>query len=186
MKAIESYKMFDPTRLDRALPPEQPGNYIFLLRPGVMLPEDMISSQPTFSTLMYDGKNYDVLYIGKTSSSLYERVFETHLFGNNAGWSTLRKSLGSLWGYPFICRDKNPKPGKKVKTKFRDDDEKAITLWMKQNLLVLVAPNANFDKDESEMIAVFNPPLNLKKNHNAINYSYRKKIEELRERPIEG
>lgn len=185
MKAIESYKMFDPQKLDRGLPPEKPGNYIFLLRPGVQLPEDMIESQPTFSTLMYDGRNYDVLYIGKTSSSLYERVFETHLFGNNAGWSTLRKSLGSLCGYPFICRDKNPNPDKKLKTKFRDEDEHNITQWMKQNLLVLVSPNANFDEDEKELIGIFNPPLNLEKNYNVINLSYRMRLKKLRSRPVE-
>ena len=44
MKAIESYKMFDPLKLDKGLPPEKPGNYIFLLRPGVKLPEDVIKA----------------------------------------------------------------------------------------------------------------------------------------------
>ena len=185
MKAIESYKMFDPTRLDRGLPPEQQGNYIFLLRPGVMLPEDMITSQPIFSTLTYKGTDYRVLYTGVTSKTLYERVFKTHLFGNNAGKSTLRKSLGSLWGYSFIYRDKNPNPAKTPKTKFRDEDEKAITQWMKQNLLVLVVPNANFDDDETELIETFNPPLNLDKNNNVVNLSYRAQIKKLRNRPVE-
>lgn len=180
MKTIESYKMFDPTRLDRVLPPEQPGNYIFLLRPGVKLPEDMIHSQPTFTTLTYEGTEYEVLYTGVTSKTLYERVFKTHLFGNNAGRSTLRKSLGSLWGYPFIYRDKNPNPDKTPKTKFCDEDEKAITQWMKQNLLVLVVSNINFDDDETELIEKFNPPLNLEKNYNVINLSYRMQLKKLR------
>ncbi len=185
MKAIESYKMFDPTRLDKSLPPMQQGNYIFLLRPGVKLPEDVIKSQPEFTTLNFEGINYEVLYTGVTSKPLYERVFKTHLFGNNAGKSTLRKSLGCLWGYSFIYRDKNPNPNKKPKTKFRDEDERAITLWMKKNLLVLVVPNTNFDDDETELIEIFNPPLNLKKNHSVINRSYRKQIEILRDRSVE-
>jgi len=186
MKAIESYKMFDPTRLDRELPPEQPGNYIFLLRPDVMMPEDMIPSQPTFSTLAYNGIEYRVLYTGVTSKTLYERVFKIHLFGNNAGKSTLRKSLGCLWGYPFIYRDKNPNPAKTPKTKYRDEDEKSITQWMKQNLLVLVVPNANFEEDETELIETFNPPLNLEKNYNEINLSYRMQLKKLRSRSVEN
>ena len=145
----------------------------------------MITSQPTFSTLTYKGTDYRVLYTGVTSKTLYERVFKTHLFGNNAGKSTLRKSLGSLWGYSFIYRDKNPNPAKTPKTKFRDEDEKAITQWMKQNLLVLVVPNANFDDDETELIETFNPPLNLYKNNNVVNLSYRAQIKKLRNRPVE-
>ena len=56
---------------------------------------------------------------------------------------------------------------------------------MRKNLLVLVAPNANCDKDEKELIAIFNPPLNLINNHNIINQSYRKLLKKLRERPVE-
>ena len=185
MKAIESYKMFDPTILDRGLPPEAQGNYIFLLRPGVKLPENMIQSQPTFTTLTYDGTEYEVLYTGVTSKTLYERVIKTHLFGNNAGKSTLRKSLGCLWGYPFVCRDKNPNPNRAPKTKYRDEDEHSLTQWMKKNLLVLVVPNSNYDTEEDELIETFNPPLNLDKNHNVINLSYRMQIKSLRNRPIE-
>ena len=185
MKPIESYKMFDPMKLDKGLPPEKPGNYIFLLRPTVKLPEDVILEQPTFTTLEFEGAEYEVLYTGVTSRTLYERVFKTHLFGNNAGKSTLRKSLGCLWGYPFIFRDKNPNPNRIPKTKYRDEDEQAITQWMKKNLLVLVVPNANYDDDELELIETFNPPLNLDKNHNVINLSYRMKIKELRNRGVE-
>ena len=185
MRVIESYKMFDPTRLDKGLPPEREGNYIFLLRHGVKLPENMIHSQPTFTALTYEGKEYEVLYTGVTSKTLYERVFKTHLFGNNAGNSTLRKSLGCLWGYPFIYRDKNPNPAKTSKTKFSDEDEKSITQWMTQNLLVLVVPNSNFDNDETELIETFNPPLNLDKNSNEINLSYRMQLKKLRTPKVE-
>ena len=172
-------------KLDKSLPPEMPGNYIFLLRPDVKLPEDVIKEQPTFTTLEFGGTKYEVLYTGVTSRTLYERVFKTHLFGNNAGKSTLRKSLGCLWGYPFVFRDKNPNPNRTPKTKYRDEDEQVITQWMTKNLLVLVAPNSNFEDDETKMIEVFNPPLNIDKNHNLINLSYRMKIKELRSRGVE-
>ena len=184
MKAIECYKLFDPMKLDKGLPPEKPGNYIFLLRHGMKLPEDVICEQPMFTTLKYEGTEYEVLYTGVTSKTLYERVFKTHLFGNNAGKSTLRKSLGCLWGYPFIYRDKNPNPNRTPKTKYREEDELSITQWMKTNLLVLVAPNANYEDDETELIETFNPPLNLDKNHNAINLHYRTMIKALRNRPV--
>ena len=181
MKQIETYKLFDPTNMTKGLPVEAPGNYIFLLRPDVMLPTDMIAEQPEFTTLTYEGKEYRVLYTGVTKDSLYERVFKIHLTGNNAGRSTLRKSLGCLWGYTFVARDKN---SDSKKTKFADKDEVSITTWMRKNLLVLFAPNSNFDADEQELINTFNPPLNIDKNHNTANLKYRQQLKVLRRRKI--
>lgn len=177
MKKIETYKLFDPTNMAKGLPVETCGNYIFLLRPEVMLPTDMIAEQPEFKTLTYDGTEYRVLYTGVTKDSLYKRVFKIHLTGNNAGKSTLRKSLGCLWGYKFVPRDKKPDS---TKTKFADNDEQAITTWMRKNLLVLFAQNGNFEADEQELIDTFNPPLNLDKNHNAVNSDYRQQLSTLR------
>lgn len=181
MKAIKTYKLFDPTNMTKGLPVEAPGNYIFLLRPDVILPTDMILEQPVFSTLTYEGTAYRVLYTGVTKASLYERVFKIHLTGNNAGKSTLRKSLGCLWGYSFVARDKKPDS---KKTKFADKDEASITAWMRKKLLVLFAPNTNFDADEQDLINTFNPPLNLQKNHNVVNSDYRRQLEVLRKRKI--
>lgn len=181
MKQIETYKLFDPTNMTKGLPVEAPGNYIFLLRPNVTLPTNMIAEQPEFTTLTYEGTAYRVLYTGVTKDSLYKRVFKIHLAGNNAGKSTLRKSLGCLWGYTFVARDKKPDS---KKTKFADKDEASITTWMRKNLLVLFVPNSNFEVDEQELIDMFNPPLNLQKNHNMVNLNYRRQLEELRTRGI--
>lgn len=181
MKAIDNYKMFDPMKPDRGVPLEKPGNYIFLLRPDVMLPTNMIAEQPEFTTLTYEGTEYRVLYTGVTKDSLCKRVFKIHLTGNNAGKSTLRKSLGCLWGYTFVARDKKPDS---KKTKFVDKDEMSITAWMRKNLLVLFVPNSNFEADEQELIDTFNPPLNLDKNHNIVNLNYRQKLKVLRSRKI--
>lgn len=181
MKAIETYKLFDPTNMTKGLPVEAPGNYIFLLRPDVVLPTDMIAEQPVFTTLTYEDVAYRVLYTGVTKDSLYERVFKIHLTGNNAGKSTLRKSLGCLWGYTFVARDKKPDS---KKTKFADNDEVSITTWMRKNLLVLFVPNSNFEADEQELIDAFNPPLNLDKNRNAVNLNYRQQLKLLRARKI--
>lgn len=185
MKEIYEYKMFDPIQIGKGLPSGTPGNYIFLMRPDAKLPEGIIDCQPTFKTLNYEGEEYRVLYTGVTEKdTLYERIFKTH-FGDNAGKSTLRKSLGCLWGYPFILRDKNPNPSKKPKTKYRDEDEQAITQWMKKNLLVLFVQNFNCDSEETELIKAYNPPLNLNKNKNVINCEYRSMIRKLRVRPVE-
>ncbi len=181
MKKIDSYKLFDPSNITKGLPVEVPGNYIFLLRPDITLPTDMIAEQPEFKTLTYEGTEYRVLYTGITKDSLYKRVFKIHLTGNNAGRSTLRKSLGCLWGYTFIARDKKPDS---TKTKFMEKDEASITMWMRNNLLVLFVPNTNFDADEQELIDTFNPPLNLQKNHNSVNYGFRQQLEKLRARKI--
>lgn len=181
MKAIESYKLFDPANITKNLPIEAPGNYIFLLRPDAVLPTEMISEQPVFNTLTYEGMEFRILYTGVTSDSLYKRVFKIHLTGNNAGKSTLRKSLGCLWGYKFIPRDKKPDS---KKTKYNEYDEAAITEWMKKSLLVLFLPNSNFDDDEQELIDVFNPPLNLDKNYHAVNANFRSQLKELRKRPL--
>ena len=181
MKQIETYKLFDPTNMPKGLPVEAPGNYIFLLRPDVTLPTNMIAEQPEFTTLTYEGMEYRVLYTGVTKDSLYKRVFKIHLTGNNAGKSTLRKSLGCLWGYTFVARDKKPDS---TKTKFADKDEVSITAWMRRSLLVLFVPNSNFDADEQDLIDTFNPPLNLDKNHNAVNLNYRQQLKLLRARKI--
>lgn len=181
MKTIECYKMFDPMKSDEDLPLQKPGNYIFLLRPGVKLPEEVIREQPIFKSLEFEGTKYEVLYTGVTKDSLYKRVFKIHLTGNNAGKSTLRKSLGCLWGYTFVARDKKPDS---KKTKFADKDEMSITTWMRKNLLVLFVPNSNFEADEQELIDTFNPPLNLDKNHNTVNLNYRQQLKVLRTRKI--
>jgi hypothetical protein len=181
MKAISTYQLFDPSDMAKGLPAEAPGNYIFLLRPGVILPTEMMAEQPEFTTLEFQGVEYRVLYTGVTGKTLYNRVYETHLTGNNAGRSTLRKSLGCLWGYKLVPRGKKPDS---TKTKYCERDENAITKWMMQNLLVLFVPNSNYKNEESELINSFNPPLNLDKNHNAINLHYRTMIKALRNRPV--
>lgn len=51
---------------------------------------------------------------------------------------------------------------------------------MKTNLLLFYYPNKDFDSIESVLIQDFNPPLNLDKNHNAINSGFRKHLAKLR------
>lgn len=73
----------------------------------------------------------------------------------------MRKSLGRLFGYELIPRDRNFDKNKK--TKFNQEDENQLTIWMKHNLLVFYYPNENYKSLEEKLIQKYNPPLNLDK-----------------------
>jgi hypothetical protein len=97
--------------------------------------------------------------------------------GNNAGRSTLRKSLGVLFGFEQIPRDKDPLTGK---TKFSEADEATLTTWMHHNLIMFFLPTLDFADLENQFIKQFNPPLNLKNNDNDVNREYRQRLSQLR------
>ncbi len=156
----------EPTSL-----PSCAGNYIFLLRQGVDLLQPQIEEKPVYKTIVYEGVEYNVLYTGISKSNLNKRIIEIH-FGDNAGKSTLRKSLGSLRGFDFIPRDKKDNG----KTKFKSEDETKITDWMVENLIVLYMENPNYKEEEKELINVYNPPLNIQNNNNVENMNYRNKL----------
>ena len=108
---------------------------------------------------------------------LRRRITWAH-FGDNAGRSTLRLTLGVLMGFKPIPRDvSNPHNGH---TRFLPEEEKRLTDWMKDNLLVYFFPNDDYEAVEEELIASLNPPLNLMKNHNPVNSELRSHISYLR------
>ena len=73
--------------------------------------------------------------------------------------STLRKTLGSLFGYQKIPRDKNYQINKK--TKFGAEDENCLTAWMERNLLFAYLANDKSKELESFLIDSLLPPLNV-------------------------
>lgn len=170
--------LFDPLRDTEMSLPDSPGNYIVVLRNSSILPEIGIKS--VMKSLGIDGRHFDVIYTGISSKSLRKRDYGQHFTGNNAGRSTLRKSLGSMMGLKKVPRDKNkPDNGK---TKFADADEEKLSKWMRENLLLLYC---KVDEDkvhtlEEQLISELNPPLNLQKNYNAENMAFRAKLSELR------
>lgn len=172
-KPIEkgSFTLFDPKIHDSNDIPDNPGNYIVCLNEGSKLPSIGIECQ------MKSFQNLNVIYTGIAGKSLRKRDYRQHFTGNNAGSSTLRKSLGSLFGYPKIARDKDPTNGK---TKFKENDEIKLSEWMKRNLVIYYKSNLNPDKLEDELIKEYNPPLNLSKNKNIKNLNYRKRLSQLR------
>ena len=173
------YKLFDPQIHTANRLPDELGNYVIVLRSGCQLPP--IGITPTYKQWEYEGKRYDIVYTGISNRSLRNRDYAQHFTGNNAGRSTLRKSLGSMMGFNKIPRDKN-KPGN-GKTKFNPQDEETLSAWMKENLLLFYKPGISkeeIEKNEADYIRRYNPPLNIMGNYNEENRLFREKLSELR------
>jgi hypothetical protein len=170
---LESFKLnrFDPKVDSENKVANSSGNYIICLRRNSKLPS--VSITPIMTT--FEGLN--VIYTGIASLSLRTRDYRQHFKGNNAGRSTLRKSLGALFGYNQIARDINSDSNK---TKFNNYDEEKLTEWMHSNLLMFFLPTVDYNAIELSLINLFNPPLNLKDNHNTINAGYRRLLSRLR------
>ena len=164
---------FDPMSDAEHHIPNRCGNYILCLRKGTKLPP-----APVIPVLSQFG-GLEVIYTGIAGGSLRTRDYRQHFKGNNAGQSTLRKSLGVLFGYKLVPRDKDPNTGK---TKFSEPDESKLTHWMCNNLIMFYLPTDNYKKNEKLLIQKLNPPLNLKGNISPINFEYRKHVSRLRSR----
>jgi hypothetical protein len=161
---------FDPKVDLETKIPDFSGNYILCLRKNSMLPT-------TTSLKLNQLEGLDVFYTGIAGSSLRTRDYKQHFKGNNAGRSTLRKSIGVLFGYKLIPRDKDPNTGK---TKFGIEDEIKLSEWMHKNLIMYFLPTSDFNQIEIKLIEYFNPPLNLKDNKNIINADFRTQLSNLR------
>jgi len=170
---LQTFKQnrFDPTNDSETIIPDQSGNYILCLKPNSNL--STVSVIPILTSF----DELKVVYTGIAGGSLRSRDYRQHFKGNNAGRSTLRKSLGVLFGYKQIPRDKDPSNGK---TKFGQADEEKLTKWMCDNLIMFFLPTTDFDSIEIKLINHFNPPLNLKNNYNSINADFRKLLSTLR------
>ncbi len=165
------FRKFDPQCDSPVNIPNSPGNYIVCLKAGSSLP----GSGHECAMLRFN--SLEVIYTGIAGKSLRSRDYKQHFAGNNAGSSTLRKSLGSLSGFKKIPRDKDPSTGK---TKFSVNDEIRLSLWMKENLILFFATSSYPEKYEIQLINRYNPPLNLSKNRNGINKVFRDNLSKLR------
>lgn len=177
---MANFKIFDPMTMDSNMLPNVAGNYVFLLRKGSQLPQ--VDINPQIPEVTLDGNTYQAIYTGIASESLRQRVYRIHFIGNNASRSTLRKSIGSLFGYDLIPR----KEGDSKHKKFKLADEEKLTEWMKNNLLLAFVENADPKLMEDKLIIELNPPLNLEKNHNKVNAEFRALLSKLRCRPVIG
>ena len=132
--------------------PRQPGVYIVLIRDLISLPNrgyDM-------SCKMFKGLN--VVYVGMSGSNLRNRILYSH-FRKLSGNSTLRQSLGSLFGFKQFPRDKDNLENDFIR--YSEEDEAWLTDWMKDNLIFYYYPCDECALVESALIKLFNPPLCL-------------------------
>lgn len=177
---MDNIKLFDPMTMDNSMLPNVAGNYVFLLRKGSQLPK--VDIEPKIPEVTLDGNTYQAIYTGIASKSLRKRDYRNHFVGNDASYSTLRKSIGSLFGYDLILRKESDTKHKR----FKPDDEEKLTKWMISNLILVFVENANPEPLEVKLIAELNPPLNLDKNHNMVNKEFRALLSKLRCRPVIG
>lgn len=166
--------------MESSVIPDEPGNYIFLLQEGCSLPECAII--PKIPEVDFEGHSYQAIYTGIASNSLRQRDYRQHFVGNDASHSTLRKSLGCLFGYDFVPRNDHDSKHKK----FKEDDEVRLSEWMRNNLLMAYFVNVNPEPLEDQLIKELNPPLNLAKNSNRVNHEFREMLSKLRTRPVAG
>ena len=174
MKLID-FTLFDPLVNDGSNLPLSPGNYVVTIRDFRALPA--LGCEVVTSSF----RGHSLIYTGITGDTLRNRIWNQHL-GDNAGRSTLRLTLGCLFGYEKIPRDtNNPNNGM---VRFCPENEKELQGWMKENLLFYYLPNKEPKSIEEELIETFNPPLNLMKNYNPVNQDYRRKVSNLRRKSI--
>ena len=165
-----SFIHFDPKIHAISRIPNAPGNYIVCLRKNATMPSGLIT--PSLNKF----REHDVIYTGISSKSLRERDYNQH-FNGNAGKSTLRKSLGILFGYKQIPRDID---SNSAKTKFNEIDEQELSEWMGSNLTMYLLPTQDYRNFEHQLIGQFNPPLNLTSNTAIINAEFRRELKRLR------
>ena len=173
MENLNGIIEFNPATGTRGEIPTAPGNYLVTIRD--------IEALPTlgFEVVTQQYKGRELIYTGISKTDLYKRIWKSHIYGT-AGRSTLRRTLGSLFGYTPIPRDKNNPDNGKIR--FNDADEEALTVWIRENLVFHILQNDAPGELEKELIRSLNPPLNLDENYNPANQEFRSKLSFLRNR----
>ena len=168
---VDGFSTFDPLTGKGNDLPEVPGNYLVTIRDISVLPTLGFAVE----TQLYKGQQ--LIYTGIAGTSIRGRILRNHL-GGNAGRSTLRKSLGCMFGYTLIRMDKKDPDNGHVR--FNADDEGELSAWMKENLIFHYLPCDTPKVLEHELIGRYNPPLNLSGNWNPVNREFRSALTSLR------
>lgn len=132
--------------------PNRPGLYCIMLRKGVTLPKE-------FGKIREDG----IIYIGKASVSLRERLWEEELNHHRA--ATFFRSIGAILGF---LPPKGSLADKKNKKNYRfsEDDTRKIIEWMRASLLVnfIEVNPGELNEMEKVLIGKYKPLLNITHN----------------------
>lgn len=161
-----------PTKL-----PDSAGAYLICAKNTDVLPVRMKKVEYSYVN------GLPVIYVGiagrPTSKvkSIRKRDYRNH-FNGKARSSTLRKSLGVLFGFEKEYESKK----NKLKYKFIDEHEEMLSKWMKDNLIMHFVTIDNPMEFEIYLIDTYEPPLNLKDNKSEKNRNFRKELSQLRTR----
>ncbi len=161
-----------PTKL-----PDTAGAYLICAKDTNVLPGRMRELEYSYVN------GLPVIYVGiagrPTSKvkSIRKRDYRNH-FKGKARSSTLRKSLGVLFGFEkeYECETNN------LKYKFIKEHEKKLSKWMEDNLIMYFATIDNPMEFEIYLINTYEPPLNLKDNKSEKNKDFRENLSQLRTR----
>jgi len=132
----------------------------------------------------YSVPDNGLIYIGSTGN-LAERV-ETHFKSDNAGLSTVRRTIGAIMKEDWCLKPIPRSPGLSKTNcenyKFTKPGERRITKWMKRNLKIgcykIDRHVTDYKKVEKEMLIYLRPILNLR----GCDSPYRKEIMQLRKK----
>jgi len=151
--------------------PDGTGAYVICARDIHSLPDSMHSLEYMF----FDDQ--PVIYTGIAGTqSLRKRDYRNHFNGNARG-STLRKSLGVLFG---LTKEQRPRETGTNKFLFTKEHESYLSNWMKNNLILYYYESEHPHEIENKFIDYFHPPLNIKDNRSKVNLPFRVTLSELR------
>lgn len=145
---------FEPvSNLNESLIPDTPGLYSIRIKDISMIP------QPFSDELQKRG--HDILYIGKASNSLRDRLWRQEL--NHKKSATFFRSIGAILGFRPI---RGSLYGKDTRNyKFSIEDTNKIKRWMKDNLLINIQiQQDDIDDTETSLIQKYHPIINISKN----------------------
>ena len=152
-KKLVSAKFKTVNELNNGLAiPVSPGLYCIKIRDGVSLPKE-------FGFIREDG----IIYIGKTSVSLRERLWEEEL--NHRRAATFFRSVGAVLGF-LPPKGSLVNKANKKNYRFSEDDTQKIIEWMKKSLLVnfVEVNSVELEGIEKDLICKYKPLLNIKDN----------------------
>lgn len=147
-------KNFEPvSNLNESLIPDTPGLYAIRIKDISMIP------QPFSDELQKRG--HDILYIGKASRSLRDRLWCQEL--NHKNSATFFRSIGAILGFRPI---RGSLYGKDTRNyKFTIEDTNIIKRWIKDNLLINIQiQQDNIEDTETLLIQKYHPIINISKN----------------------
>jgi hypothetical protein len=161
-----------PTKL-----PDEAGAYLLCAKNTDVLPARM-------KELKYSYVNgLPVIYVGISGrptsrvKSIRKRDYRNH-FNGKARSSTLRKSLGVLFGFEKEYESEI----NNLKYKFIDEHEEKLSKWMKDNLIMHFVTIENPMEFEIYLINTYEPALNLKDNKSEKHSEFREELSQLRTR----